>query len=44
MVTACVCLLFHASLLIEYSLTVLILFLWVGAITTIFGSLIDLFQ
>ncbi len=44
MVTAGVYLLMRASPLIEYSSTVLILCLWVGAITTIFSSLIGLFQ
>lgn len=34
----------RASPLIEYSSTVLILCLWVGAITTIFSSLVGLFQ
>jgi NADH-ubiquinone oxidoreductase chain 5 len=44
MVTAGVYLLMRVSPLIEYSSTVLILCLWVGAITTIFSSLIGLFQ
>ena len=44
MVTAGVYLLIRVSPLIEYSSTVLILCLWVGAITTIFSSLIGLFQ
>ncbi len=44
MVTAGVYLLMRASPLIEYSSTVLILCLWVGAITTIFSSLVGLFQ
>jgi len=44
MVTAGVYLLMRASPLIEYSSTVLILCLWIGAITTIFSSLIGLFQ
>ena len=44
MVTAGVYLLMRASPLIEYSSTVLILCLWVGAITTVFSSLIGLFQ
>src|SRR5271168_2100099 len=44
MVTACVYLLMRTSPLIEYSSTVLILCLWVGAITTVFSSLIGLFQ
>ena len=44
MVTAGVYLLMRASPLIEYSSTVLILCLWLGAITTVFSSLIGLFQ
>lgn len=44
MVTAGVYLLIRVSPLIEYSSTVLILCLWVGAITTLFSSLIGLFQ
>ena len=44
MVTAGVYLLMRASPLIEYSSTVLILCLWVGAVTTVFSSLIGLFQ
>ena len=44
MVTAGVYLLMRSSPLIEYSSTVLILCLWVGAITTIFSSIIGLFQ
>jgi NADH-ubiquinone oxidoreductase chain 5 len=44
MVTAGVYLLMRASPLIEYSSTVLILCLWVGAITNVFSSLIGLFQ
>ena len=44
MVTAGVYLLIRTSPLIEYSSTVLILCLWVGAITTVFSSLIGLFQ
>jgi NADH-ubiquinone oxidoreductase chain 5 len=44
MVTAGVYLLMRASPLIEYSPTVLLLCLWVGAITTVFSSLIGLFQ
>jgi NADH-ubiquinone oxidoreductase chain 5 len=44
MVTAGVYLLMRTSPLIEYSSTVLILCLWVGAVTTIFSSLIGLFQ
>ena len=42
--TAGVYLLMRASPLIEYSSTVLILCLWIGAITTVFSSLIGLFQ
>jgi NADH-ubiquinone oxidoreductase chain 5 len=44
MVTAGVYLLMRASPLIEYSSTVLIICLWLGAITTVFSSLIGLFQ
>jgi NADH-ubiquinone oxidoreductase chain 5 len=44
MVTAGVYLLMRTSPLIEYSSTVLILCLWLGAITTVFSSLIGLFQ
>jgi NADH-ubiquinone oxidoreductase chain 5 len=44
MVTAGVYLLMRASPLLEYSSTVLILCLWLGAITTVFSSLIGLFQ
>jgi NADH-ubiquinone oxidoreductase chain 5 len=44
MVTAGVYLLIRSSPLIEYSSTVLILCLWIGAITTVFSSLIGLFQ
>nr|QXQ00365.1 NADH dehydrogenase subunit 5 [Tuber umbilicatum] len=44
MVTAGVYLLMRASPLIEYSSTVLILCLWIGAITSILSSLIGLFQ
>ena len=44
MVTAGVYLLMRSSPLIEYSSTVLILCLWVGAITTVFSSLVGLFQ
>ena len=44
MVTAGVYLLMRASPLIEYSNTILLLCLWIGAITTIFSSLIGLFQ
>ena len=44
MVTAGVYLLMRASPLIEYSSTVLVISLWLGAITTVFSSLIGLFQ
>jgi NADH-ubiquinone oxidoreductase chain 5 len=44
MVTAGVYLLMRTSPIIEYSSTVLLLCLWVGAITTVFSSLIGLFQ
>jgi NADH-ubiquinone oxidoreductase chain 5 len=44
MVTAGVYLLIRSSPLIEYSPIVLILCLWLGAITTVFSSLIGLFQ
>ena len=44
MVTAGVYLLMRTSPLIEYSSTVLILCLWVGAITSVFSSLVGLFQ
>ena len=44
MVTAGVYLLIRNSPLIEYSNTVLLLCLWIGAITTVFSSLIGLFQ
>jgi len=44
MVTAGVYLLIRVSPIIEYSSTVLILCLWLGAITTVFSSLIGLFQ
>ena len=44
MVTAGVYLLMRSSPLIEYSSTVLLLALWIGAITTVFSSLIGLFQ
>lgn len=44
MVTAGVYLLMRSSPLIEYSSTVLLLCLWVGGITTIFSSIIGLFQ
>ena len=43
-VTAGVYLLMRSSPLIEYSSTVLVLCLWLGAITTVFSSLIGLFQ
>ena len=43
-VTAGVYLLMRSSPLIEYSSTVLIICLWLGAITTVFSSLIGLFQ
>lgn len=42
--TAGVYLLMRSSPLIEYSSTVLIVCLWLGAITTVFSSLIGLFQ
>lgn len=42
--TAGVYLLMRSSPLIEYSNTVLLLCLWIGAITTVFSSLIGLFQ
>jgi hypothetical protein len=42
--TAGVYLLMRSSPLIEYSSTVLLLCLWIGAITTVFSSLIGLFQ
>jgi NADH-ubiquinone oxidoreductase chain 5 len=42
--TAGVYLLIRSSPLIEYSSTVLLLCLWLGAITTVFSSLIGLFQ
>lgn len=42
--TAGVYLLMRSSPLIEYSSTVLLLCLWLGAITTVFSSLIGLFQ
>nr|YP_010424044.1 NADH dehydrogenase subunit 5 [Aspergillus sclerotioniger]USH57643.1 NADH dehydrogenase subunit 5 [Aspergillus sclerotioniger] len=42
--TAGVYLLMRSSPLIEYSSTVLVLCLWLGAITTVFSSLIGLFQ
>ena len=44
MVTAGVYLLIRSSLLIEYSSTLLLICLWIGAITTIFSSLVGLFQ
>ena len=44
MVTAGVYLLVRSSPLIEYSSTVLLLALWIGGITTVFSSLIGLFQ
>jgi NADH-ubiquinone oxidoreductase chain 5 len=44
MVTAGVYLLIRSSPLIEYSSTVLLLCLWLGAMTTVFSSLIGLFQ
>jgi NADH-ubiquinone oxidoreductase chain 5 len=44
MVTAGVYLLMRASPLIEYSSTVLILCLWIGAMTSVFSSLVGLFQ
>jgi NADH-ubiquinone oxidoreductase chain 5 len=44
MVTAGVYILIRSSPLIEYSSTVLLLCLWVGAITSVFSSLIGLFQ
>ena len=44
MVTAGVYLLMRLSPLIEYSTTVLLICLWVGSITTVFSSLIGLFQ
>lgn len=44
MVTAGVYLLMRSSPLIEYSSTVLVVCLWLGAITTVFSSLIGLFQ
>lgn len=44
MVTAGVYLLMRVSPLIEYSSIVLLLCLWIGAITTVFSSLIGLFQ
>jgi NADH-ubiquinone oxidoreductase chain 5 len=44
MVTAGVYLLIRSSPLIEYSSTVLLLCLWLGAVTTVFSSLVGLFQ
>jgi NADH-ubiquinone oxidoreductase chain 5 len=44
MVTAGVYLLMRSSPLIEYSSTVLLITIWLGAVTTIFSSLIGLFQ
>jgi NADH-ubiquinone oxidoreductase chain 5 len=44
MVTAGVYLMLRSSPLIEYSSAVLLLCLWLGGITTIFSSLIGLFQ
>ena len=44
MVTAGVYLLMRSSPLIEYSSTALLLCLWIGAITTVFSSLVGLFQ
>jgi NADH-ubiquinone oxidoreductase chain 5 len=44
MVTAGVYLLIRVSPLIEYSSTILVISLWLGAITTVFSSLIGLFQ
>ena len=44
MVTAGVYLLIRSSPLIEYSSTVLIICLWLGAITTVVSSLVGLFQ
>ena len=44
MVTAGVYLLMRVSPLIEYSSIVLLVILWVGAITTVFSSLVGLFQ
>jgi NADH-ubiquinone oxidoreductase chain 5 len=44
MVTAGVYLLIRSSPLIEYSSTILLVIVWLGAITTIFSSLIGLFQ
>lgn len=44
MVTAGVYLLIRSSPLIEYSSTVLLICLWLGALTTVFSSIIGLFQ
>ena len=44
MVTAGVYLLMRVSPIIEYSTIILLIILWVGAITTVFSSLIGLFQ
>ena len=44
MVTAGVYLLIRSSPLIEYSSTILLICLWLGAITSLFSSLIGLFQ
>jgi NADH-ubiquinone oxidoreductase chain 5 len=44
MVTAGVYLLMRSSPLIEYSSTILLLCLWLGAITTVFSSLVGFFQ
>jgi NADH-ubiquinone oxidoreductase chain 5 len=44
MVTAGVYLLMRSSPLIEYSSTVLLICLWLGAVTTVFSSLVGLFQ
>jgi NADH-ubiquinone oxidoreductase chain 5 len=44
MVTAGVYLLMRSSPLLEYSSTILLLCLWLGAITTVFSSLVGLFQ
>jgi NADH-ubiquinone oxidoreductase chain 5 len=44
MVTAGVYLLMRSSPLIEYSSTILLLCLWLGGITTVFSSLVGLFQ
>jgi len=44
MVTAGVYLLMRASPIIEYSSIILLIILWLGAITTVFSSLVGLFQ